>query len=124
MTTKTKLIIGASVIALVGGYFIYKALRPKKPMLNGTKDDTKSTTTTTTPSTTTTTNSTECKKYKVVNVTTWLNIRKSPSVSSTKQGSIPNAFPISAKPSNTEGWMELCEDGGGFVSSKYLKEVI
>lgn len=38
MTNKTKIIIGASVVALVGGYFIYKALRPKKPINNAIGD--------------------------------------------------------------------------------------
>jgi hypothetical protein len=38
MTNKTKIYIGVgSAVALIGGYFIYKALRPKKPILNGRK---------------------------------------------------------------------------------------
>ena len=53
MTNKTKIIIGVgSAVALIGGYFIYKALRPKKPIVidkDGNvvppkKDDTQSTT--------------------------------------------------------------------------------
>ena len=58
MTNKTKIIIGVgSAVALVGGYFIYKALRPKKPIVNDTKDDSKSTSTT---------DNSQCKKYVVV----------------------------------------------------------
>jgi hypothetical protein len=34
MTNKTKIIIGVSVVALVGGYFIYKRMRINKPMDN------------------------------------------------------------------------------------------
>ena len=38
MTTKTKIIIGVSVLALVGGYLIYKRMRINKPMDNAIKD--------------------------------------------------------------------------------------
>jgi uncharacterized protein YgiM (DUF1202 family) len=124
MTTKTKIIIGASVVALVGGYFIYKKLRGNKPFKTPVIDDTKSTTTTDdTKQTTTTTDDNICLKY-MVNVSKGnLNIRKEPNVKSKIIGSIPKGKEKYAKKSNTEGWMELCEDGGGFVSSQYLKEV-
>jgi len=38
MTNKTKIIIGASVVALVGGYFIYKRMRINKPINNAIGD--------------------------------------------------------------------------------------
>ena len=38
MKTKTKIIIGVSVVALVGGYFIYKRMRINKPMNNAIGD--------------------------------------------------------------------------------------
>ena len=38
MTNKTKIIIGVSVVALVGGYFIYKRMRINKPMDNAIGD--------------------------------------------------------------------------------------
>jgi len=132
MTTKTKIYIGVSVVALVGGYFIYKALKPKKPMVNGTKDDTKPKTdvpTTTTPpitnttTTTTTTDSGECKRYIVVGVSKYVNVRSTPSTSSKEIETYPlNSTPL-AKPSSTSGWMELC-DMKGFISSKYLKPFV
>ena len=39
MTNKTKIIIGASVVALVGGYFIYKRMRINKPINNAIGDE-------------------------------------------------------------------------------------
>jgi len=127
MTTKTKIYIGVSVVALVGGYFIYKALRPKKPILNGTKDNTKSTTTTT-PSTTTTTSTTttdsgECKRYIVSGVSNTVNIRSTPSTSLKEIDFLFKGSTISAKPSTTSGWMELC-DMKGFISSQYLNPFV
>jgi len=126
MTKKTKIIIGVgSVVALVGGYFIYKALRPKKPSLDGTKEnkDVATTTTTTTPITSTDSDNI-CKMYTVTVSKGNLNKRQETNDKSKIIGSIPKGKEIYAKKSNTEGWMELCEDGGGFVSSKYLKEKI
>jgi len=135
MTNKTKIIIGVgSAVALVGGYFIYKALRPKKPMINGTKDETKSSTTTTTPSTnttipttptkstTTTTPSTNTtipttptksttpstntiKNYKVL--ASILNAREKPNTNSIIVAKIPKDCIIKAIPSSTNGWMEM-----------------
>jgi len=111
MTNKTKIYIGVgSAVALIGGYFIYKALRPKKPILNGTKDDTKSTTTT---------DNSECKKYVVGNVINFVNVRSTPSTSLKEISTLKKDSTVSAKPSSTSGWMELC-DMQGFVSSKFL----
>ena len=118
MTNKTKIYIGiGSAVALVGGYFIYKALRPKKPLTNDIiKDETKINTTTD--------DGNICKMYNVTVSKGNLNKRQEPNTKSKIIGSIPKGKEIYAKKSNTEGWMELCEDGGGFVSSQYLKEKI
>ena len=117
MTTKTKLIIGASAVALVGGYFIYKALRPKKPMDNPLKDktdeekppkkdetkppikDEKKPTNDTTPTTNTT------KNYKVL--ASILNAREKPNTNSIIVAKIPKNCIIKAIPSSTNGWMEM-----------------
>ena len=115
MTNKTKIYIGVgSAVALIGGYFIYKALRPKNPMLNGTKDDTKSTTTT---------DNSECKKYVVGNVINFVNVRSTPSTSLKEISTLKKGSTVSAKPSSTSGWMELC-DMKGFISSQYLNPFV
>lgn len=130
MTNKTKIIIGVgSAVALVGGYFIYKALRPKKPMDNPLKvktdeekppikDDTKPTT-----DTTPTIDSGECKRYIVDGVSDYVNIRSTPSTSLREIDFLYKKSTVSAKPSSTSGWMELC-DMKGFISSKYLKPFV
>jgi len=113
-TTKQILMFGIPIV-LIGGYFIYKAMRGKKSYQNPLIDDNKPTTTTD--------DGNECKKYIVVVSKGNLNIREEPNTTSKIIGSIPKASEKFAKKTNTEGWMQLCEDGGGFVSSKYLKEV-
>jgi len=116
MTTKTKIIIGVgSAVALIASYLIYKKMSsdkgeknpPKKGEENPPKKD----------------DTNECKKYIVSVSKGNLNKREQPNDKSKIIGSIPKAKEIYAKKSNTDGWMELCEDGGGFVSLKYLKEV-
>lgn len=108
MTTKTKIIIGVgSAIALVASYLIYKKMSSDKGEENTKKED----------------DINECKKYIVSVSKGNLNKREEPNDKSKIIDSIPKAKEIYAKKSNTDGWMELCENGGGFVSLKYLKEI-
>ena len=126
MTNKTKIYIGiGSAVALIGGYFIYKALRPKKPMVNGTKDDTKpktdvsTTTTTTTPIVTPTTTTTPKKdeepdnyqwkgqKKYVVTASPYLFIRSEPNINSQKIGRLSKGCEIRASPTSTSGWLDM-----------------
>ena len=114
MTTKTKIIIGVgSAIALVASYLIYKKMSSDDGEENPPKKGEENTAT----------NNSECKKYIVSVSKGNLNKREQPNDKSKIIGSIPKAKEIYAKKSNIDGWMELCEDGGGFVSLKYLKEV-
>ncbi len=146
MTNKTKIIIGVgSAVALVGGYFIYKALRPKKPIVIDKDGNVVPTTTpTTTPSTSTTTPSTttpnpnvysspNMKKYKVNVSKGNLNIREQPNDKSKVVGFVSKDCIIECEPSTVEGWLEIIsatKEGtckfnlsSGYVSSKYLLEV-
>lgn len=66
------------------------------------------------------------KKYKVTTLSTPLNVRQSPSVSSAKIGSLPKGTIIYARASETSGWMEYSENGNdiiGYVSADYLTEL-
>ena len=122
MTTKTKIIIGVgSAIALVASYLIYKKMSSDDGEVNPKKKGEENTAKKGEENTAT--NNSECKKYIVSVSKGNLNKREQPNDKSKIIGSIPKAKEIYAKKSNTDGWMELCEDGGGFVSLKYLKEV-
>ena len=143
MTKQTKILIGVgSVVALVGGYFIYKALRPKKPIVldkNGNVVPiTPSTSTTTTPSTSTTTNpnvysSPNMKKYKVNVSSGNLNIREQPNTNSKVVGFVSKGCIIECEPTTTQGWLDIIsatKEGtckfnlnSGYVSSQFLEEV-
>ena len=134
MTTKTKLIIGGSVVALIGGYFIYKALRPKKPLLKvkadeekpPIKDETK-------PD-----NSRPSNTKKYIVTASALNLRKEPNQNSLKVGKLNKGCVVEASPSSTSGWMDISPNFIStdkcfydpslfgekmFGSSQYLKEV-
>jgi len=151
MTNKTKIYIGVgSLVALVGGYFIYKALRPKKPTSNGTKDKTDVKTTTTSTTTTSTSTTTPKKdeepdnyqwkgEKKYVVTANALNLRSEPNENSQKIGKLSKGCEIKASPTSTSGWLDmnynfyssdkcfydmgLTKDGSFYVSSKYLKEI-
>ena len=148
MTNNQKILLGVgSAVALVGGYFIYKALRPKKPIVkdkNGNVVPTTPNSTTTTSTNTTTDESTttrnpnvywspKMKKYKVNVSKGNLNIREQPNDKSKVKGFVGKDCIIECEPSTTDGWLEIISftnDANckytytsGFVSSKYLVEV-
>jgi len=55
-----------------------------------------------------------------------LNVRQSPTTSSSVIDSLPKGSVVFAKPSGTTGWYVYSKDGvvdSGFVSSMYLKKV-
>ena len=53
------------------------------------------------------------------NVINFVNVRSTPSTSLKEISTLKKDSTVSAKPSSTSGWMELC-DMQGFVSSKFL----
>jgi hypothetical protein len=132
MTNKTKIIIGVgSAVALVGGYFLYKALRPKKPIVKDKNGNVVSTTTTstttpststTTPSTNTTTNTStttpststtitptrtsDIKKQYRVN-TSVLRVRSEPNTNSEIVAKLSKNCIIDCLPTSVQGWMEF-----------------
>jgi len=142
MTNKTKIYIGiGSAVALVGGYFIYKAIRGKKPIINSFKDKTDEEKPPTKDETKTTTDGT-IKSYRVT--ASVLRGRSEPNDKSIIVARIPKGCIIEAVPSSTNGWMEMkgwVNDGKcfyepngqyfndnpnvgmGYVSSQYLKEI-
>jgi hypothetical protein len=135
--TKTKKILLFGVPILVGGYFIYRQIRGTK-VYNKAKAQEDCCKMTPIPS-----GCTGCegytgpenpenvlligmKQYKVTTLSTPLNVRQSPSVSSAKIGSIPKGTIIYARASETSGWMEYSENGTdiiGYVSADYLTEI-
>lgn len=114
-TTKKILMFGIPIV-LIGGYFIYKRMSGNKPSQTPVKDKDGNVVPTTT------TNSV-CKKYVVSNVSNTVNIRSTPSTSLKEIDFLFKGSTVSAKPSSTSGWMELC-DMKGFISSKYLKPFV
>ena len=142
--TKTKKILLFGVPILVGGYFIYRQIRGTKVYNKAKADE-------------------DCCKmdppcddcgyvprpedplpninqYKVTTLSTPLNVRESPSVSSAKIGSFPKGTIIWAGASETSGWMKVyMEDENlseamlaagvhkfnfyGYVSADYLTEI-
>ena len=142
MTNKTKIYIGiGSAVALVGGYFIYKAIRGKKPIINSFKDKTDEEKPPTKDETKTTTDGT-IKSYRVT--ASVLRGRSEPNDTSIIVSRIPKGCILEAVPSSTSGWMEMIKwvsdgkcsyepnikyysenpnAGNPYVSSKYLVEV-
>ena len=139
MTTKTKIIIGASAVALVGGYFIYKALRPKKPILKDKNGNVVSTTTTPPKKDEEPDNYQWKGQKKYVVTASALNLRSEPNINSQKIGRLSKGCEIQASPTSTSGWLDmnynfystdkcfydmgLVKDGSFYVSSQYLKEI-
>jgi uncharacterized protein YgiM (DUF1202 family) len=111
--TKAALLIGVPL--LIGGYLIYKQLKPK-PNPNPYVPTTPPITPPTPPPPAPTGS---CRNYIVTTAVSNLNIRESTSTSSAYKGSLAKGSTVSAKQSSTSGWMELC-DGRGFVSGQYL----
>jgi len=110
MTTKTKIIIGVgSAVALIASYLIYKKMSSDKGEENPPKKGEENTAT----------NNSECKRYVVTNVSNYVNVRSTPSTTLKEISTLKKGSTVSAKPSSTSGWMELCEMQG-FVSSKFL----
>ena len=65
-------------------------------------------------------------KYEVATLVSNLNVRQSPTTSSSVIDSLPKGSVVFAKPSGTTGWYVYSKDGvidSGFVSSMYLKKV-
>jgi uncharacterized protein YgiM (DUF1202 family) len=63
------------------------------------------------------------QKYRVATSSSNLNVRSSPSTSSTSISSLPKNSIIWARESGTSGWMEYSSDGvngSGYVSKMYL----
>jgi uncharacterized protein YgiM (DUF1202 family) len=114
MNKKTKLALLFGVPIIIGGYFIFKQLKPKpnpappKPVPPPPPPEA------------------ECSDYKVTTVSSNLNIRSSASTTSTIVGSLAKDSIVSVKASSTEGWMQLCDNGNGmplpngYVASLYL----
>jgi hypothetical protein len=147
---KIILMVGLPIL-LLGGIGLYLATRKKLPKTDTNKNDKKNTTNCCkmnpipagctgcggghTPHNVTDTytdvytngtyggtydNTNDCLLYQVNTVVSNLNVRSTPSTTSSILKSLTKGTIISAKPSSTGGWMELC-NGGGFVSSQYLK---
>jgi hypothetical protein len=130
MTTNTKIIIGASVVALVGGYFIYKKMRGNKPIGNPLKvktdeekppikDETKPTNDTK-PTIPTLINgiyykkekmnsdpSLKFDKYKVTTKGGNLNVRLQPNDKSKISETLSNGCEILTLPTFVDGWVEF-----------------
>jgi len=126
MTNKTKnLLVGgiALVLAASGIYFILKGSKPPK---SDNKDNSGGGDNGGNDSTPTPAPSSGFEKYEVATLVSNLNVRQSPSTSSTVIDSLPKGSQVFAKPSGTTGWYVYSKDGvkdSGFVSSMYLKKV-
>ena len=110
MDKKTKVALLIGVPLLVGGYFIYKQLK---------SEDTPTPPSPTPTPTPTPPAPASCSNYKVTTSTSNLNVRSKPNISASIVNSLAKGTIVSAKPSSTSGWMELC-DGSGYSSSSYL----
>jgi hypothetical protein len=108
---KTALLFGVPL--LIGGYLIYKQFKGTGKVRPNPKPPTPNPPAPTTGWT----------RYKVITVTDPLNIRQSPSTTSTILGTLAIDSIIYAKPSSTSGWHEYSADGStrsGYVSSTYI----
>jgi hypothetical protein len=135
MDKKTKIIIlTASSFLLVGGIVAFLVARKnkrnlKKEEIITTEDDilesdyssdyAEYNETDVTPSS-------NYQKYKVVTSTSNLNVRQSPSTSSSVLMTLAKGSTIFAKPSSTSGWHIYSKDGvsqTGFVSSEFISKI-
>lgn len=114
--TKTALLFGIPL--LIGGYFIYKQFKkptPKPVVPNGGGGGN--------GGGGTPPPSVGWTKFKVITITDPLNIRQSPSTTSSILGTLPIGTIIYAKPSSSSGWHEYSANGStrsGYVSSTYI----
>jgi hypothetical protein len=122
--TKKALLFGIPI--LVAGYFIIRQLRGTKVWNKAKADEDCCKMNPPCPGCDYVPRPDGLKQYKVTTLSTPLNVRQSPSVSSAKIGSIPKGTIIYARASETSGWMEYYENGidiYGYVSADYLTEI-
>lgn len=116
MTTKTKKILLFGVPLLIGGYLLYKYYKSNS-------SDTIETPPTPSPEPNPPSpEPEECANYLITTASTSLNVRSQPNTSSTILRTLPKGVTVSAKPSTTSGWMQLCNIEG-FVSSQYVTAI-
>mgnify|MGYP000956131906 CR=1 FL=1 len=129
MTNKTKnLLVGgiALVLAATGIYFIVKGGRKTQESGSGGSGASGGSGSGGGTPTPPPTPSSGFDKYEVATLVSNLNVRQSPTTSSSVIDSLPKGSVVFAKPSGTTGWYVYSKDGvvdSGFVSSMYLKKV-
>jgi uncharacterized protein YgiM (DUF1202 family) len=129
MTNKTKnLLVGgiALVLAATGIYFIVKGGRKTQDSGSGGSGASGGSGSGGGTPTPPPTPSSGFDKYEVATLVSNLNVRQSPTTSSSVIDSLPKGSVVFAKPSGTTGWYVYSKDGvvdSGFVSSMYLKKV-
>ena len=129
MTNKTKnLLVGgiALVLAATGIYFIVKGGRKTQESGSGGSGACGGSGSGGGTPTPPPTPSSGFDKYEVATLVSNLNVRQSPTTTSSVIDSLAKGSVVFAKPSGTTGWYVYSKDGvvdSGFVSSMYLKKV-